>query len=112
MLSEKIIVHSRNLGSLYVSSVLGWQNCETPEFWAILQPLIVLSGQFFAHPRSRQHHGFLPVVLVLLGQIVKVASIIVAPPVLMASLGAGKKASWRITDLPEVIFLLCQRGNL
>ena len=81
------------------------------DFGQFLQPLLVSLGQIFAHLGIR-HLGFVPVVLVLSGQIVKVASIIVAPPVLMASLGAGKKASWRITDLPEVIFLLCQRGNL
>ena len=82
------------------------------DFGQFLQPLLVSLGQIFAHLGIRQHLGLVPVVLVLSGQIVKVASIIVAPPVLMASLGASKKASWRITDLPEVIFLLCQRGNL
>ena len=55
----------------------------------------------------------------VLGQIVKVASIIVGQPpslpllpaVLIASLGAGKKACWRITDLPEVIFKDLPAGN-
>ena len=56
----------------------------------------------------------------VLGQIVKVASIIVGhppslppllPAVLIASLGAGKKACWRITDLPEVIFKDLPAGN-
>ena len=33
------------------------------------------------------------------------------PAVLIASLGAGKKACWRITDLPEVIFKDLPAGN-
>ena len=48
-------------------------------FGQFLQLLLVLTGQMFAHLGIRQHLGFIPVVLVLSGHIVKVASIIVAP---------------------------------